>query len=56
MKEKNFSKRIIYAGDREMQLRCPICGCEEFYDRKSLLNTAGMTYLGLDWANDEATN
>lgn len=56
MKEKNFSKRIICVGEQEIQLKCPICGCEEFYDRATLLNTAGMTYLGLDWANDEATN
>lgn len=56
MDERKSSIRIIYAGGREIQLKCPICGCEEFYDRKTLLNTAGMTYLGLDWANDEATN
>lgn len=56
MDERKSSIRIICAGGREIQLKCPICGCEEFYDRKTLLNTAGMTYLGLDWANDEATN
>lgn len=46
MKEKIFSKRIIYVGEQEIQLKCPVCGCEEFYDRATLLNTAGMTYLG----------
>lgn len=56
MSERKSSRRIIFAGEREIQLKCPICGCEAFYDRKTLLNTAGMTYLGLDWANDEATN
>ena len=37
------------------QVRCPHCGSDRFHDRRILLNTAGMTYIGLDWANKEAT-
>lgn len=56
MKEDVCKKRTIYAGEREIQLKCPICGCDKFYNRKTLLNTAAMTYLSMDWADGEATN
>jgi hypothetical protein len=35
---------------------CPVCGHDKFWTRKTLLNTRGMTWMGLDWANAEATN
>lgn len=56
MKADVCKKRTIFVGEREIELKCPVCGCEEFYDKKTLLNTAGMTYLSLDWADGEATN
>ncbi len=37
-------------------LICPICGNDSFYQRTTQLNTAGMTFLGLDWANQNAFN
>lgn len=37
------------------QLRCTLCEGELFWDREVQLNTAGMTFLKLDWANDSAT-
>jgi len=37
-------------------LRCPVCGNDTFYTRTTQLNTAGMTFLGLDWANEDALN
>ena len=33
---------------------CPLCGCTDFTQQQAQLNTAGMTLLGLDWANEEA--
>jgi hypothetical protein len=28
---------------------CPICGHDEFTRRSMLMNTSGMTLLGMDW-------
>ena len=36
-------------------LACLVCGHDRFWRRPALLNTAGATYLGFDWANHEAT-
>lgn len=33
---------------------CPHCGGGEFEEGRALLNTLGLTFLGLDWANREA--
>jgi len=35
---------------------CPICGADRFTQGRSLLNTRGLTFLRLDWANREADN
>jgi predicted nucleic-acid-binding Zn-ribbon protein len=35
-------------------LRCMHCGCRGFFKRRVLLNTRGLTYLGLEWMNDAA--
>ena len=37
------------------QVRCAHCGGQDFDTGKSLLNTTGLSLLGLDWANREAT-
>ncbi|NGN64485.1 hypothetical protein G5C51_11290 [Streptomyces sp. A7024] len=34
---------------------CPVCRSELFWQREVQLNTAGMTLLKLDWANESAT-
>ncbi len=34
---------------------CSHCGGEEFEERSAQLNTPGMTFLDLDWANKSAT-
>ncbi len=36
------------------RLECTHCGHAEFHEGKAMLNTAGMTLLGLDWANQTA--
>ena len=34
---------------------CEHCGHQEFDEGQAQLNTAGMTFFGLDWANKNAT-
>ncbi len=38
------------------KLECPICNHKRFYTKKTLMNTPGMTFFGLEWANKEANN
>lgn len=37
-------------------LKCQICGYDKFWHRETLMNTAGATFLGFDWANKAADN
>jgi len=37
-------------------LKCPICGYDRFWTRRTLMNTPGMTFLGVEWANKQAEN
>jgi predicted nucleic-acid-binding Zn-ribbon protein len=34
---------------------CPLCGHSQFDQASALLNTPGMTFFGLDWANRTAS-
>ncbi|WP_031528145.1 hypothetical protein [Dyadobacter crusticola] len=36
-------------------LVCPVCFNKTFWKRNAQLNTPGLTFLGLDWANRSAT-
>jgi predicted nucleic-acid-binding Zn-ribbon protein len=36
------------------QVQCPHCGGNNFDTGSALLNTTGLTLLGLDWANRSA--
>ena len=36
-------------------VRCSHCNAEQFEKASAQLNTAGMTFLNLDWANKSAT-
>lgn len=36
-------------------VRCPHCGHDRFAAGEALLNTVGMTFVGLDWANRTAS-
>jgi predicted nucleic-acid-binding Zn-ribbon protein len=38
------------------ELCCAVCGNKTFRERESLLNTVGLTFLNLDWANKTAMN
>ncbi|MET9859485.1 hypothetical protein ABZY93_09175 [Streptomyces smyrnaeus] len=44
---------LVWVGPR--QLHCPLCRGTLFWDREVQLNTAGMSFLNLDWANASAT-
>jgi rubrerythrin len=37
-------------------LKCPICGYDKFWIRKTLMNTPGVTFMGFDWANKQSDN
>ena len=37
-------------------LECPICNNSEFWTRKTLMNTPGMTLFNIEWANKSADN
>ena len=51
-KEKIIGKQKI-AGNI---LECSICGHNEFWTRNTLMNTPGLTFFGLEWANKTAVN
>jgi predicted nucleic-acid-binding Zn-ribbon protein len=36
------------------EFACLACGGNRFFKREALLNTPGMTFLNLDWANATA--
>ena len=42
-----------FAGGK--QILCDHCGSDQFGEGRAQLNTAGMTLLGMDWANQSAT-
>ena len=46
-------KPIEVKGNR---LVCPVCGNKLFHERKTQLNTPVMTFLDMDWANQNALN
>ena len=50
---KNDAQTVNINGN---ELVCPVCGSTHFFYRETQLNTAGMTFLGLDWANENAVN
>ena len=37
------------------RIRCPQCGNDQFEEGSAQLNTAGMSFLNLDWADRSAT-
>jgi hypothetical protein len=54
-----FGRRPTEAKEYEVlghKLTCPICQHQLFTTRRSLLNTRGLSFFDLDWANRQATN
>ena len=35
---------------------CPICGHDRFWTRKTLMDTRGASFFGVDWVNPTAVN
>ena len=46
-------KEFIIKGNK---LTCPVCAKTRFWTRYTLMNTPGMTFFKLDWANRQAKN
>jgi len=40
----------------DKKIICPICNSDKFWHRTTLMNTAGASFFGFDWANKEADN
>ena len=39
---------------KDIELECQVCRHKDFDERKAQLNTAAMSYWGLDWLNKSA--
>ncbi|PLX19919.1 MAG: hypothetical protein C0599_10025 [Salinivirgaceae bacterium] len=53
MSKKEILNNVSIEGNK---LICPICTGKQFWTRKTLMNTTGMSFFNLDWANKKATN
>jgi hypothetical protein len=51
-----WKKKIDFLRVNGKLIKCPICDHDQFWKRKTLLNTSFMTMLGFDWANRESQN
>ena len=51
--EKEVKEYFVKKG---LKLECVICKSHLFWTRTTLMNTTGMSIIGLDWANKHATN
>lgn len=49
------SPRLVTIGPQRAALHCLVCRGELFTDREIKLNTSGMEFLGLEWANRSGT-
>ena len=49
-----FSERPEVVLPSGQVLACVVCGAREFDRREIKLNTSGMSFMGLDWANKSA--
>jgi hypothetical protein len=38
------------------ELVCIICKGKNFHHQKTMMNTSGLTFFGIEWLNDEAEN
>lgn len=52
-KVKEVKERYVKKG---LKLECVICHGNMFWERSTLMNTPGMTIMGIEWANKSATN
>ena len=52
MSKKKVEKFTV----EDFELKCNICGHDQFWSRKTLMNTPWTTFFGFDWANKPAKN
>ncbi|MBU2445721.1 MAG: DNA-binding protein [Bacteroidetes bacterium] len=52
--EKQISEAPDLYSVNGKQISCAHCGGQRFQKREILLNTPGLTFFGLDWANRTA--
>ncbi len=39
----------------DIDVHCSHCGCDRFFERSALLDSRGMSFVGIDWASKNAT-
>jgi hypothetical protein len=49
------SPNLVTLGPQRVPLHCLVCGGQLFTDREIKLNTSGMEFLGMEWANRSGT-
>ena len=50
-----FKRKPVTAMIGDRAVRCLVCDGEKFAERSIQLNTSGMEFLGMEWANSAAT-
>ena len=49
------SSSLVTLGPERVPLNCLVCRGQLFIDREIKLNTSGMEFLGMEWANRSGT-
>lgn len=49
------SPSLVTVGPQRVPLHCLVCRGQLFTDREIKLNTSGMEFLGMEWANRSGT-
>ena len=49
------SPSLVTLGPQRVPLHCLVCRGQLFTDREIKLNTSGMEFLGMEWANRSGT-
>jgi len=49
-----FKRKPVTATVDERKVVCLVCSNDQFWDREVKINTSGMEFLGMDWANESA--
>ncbi|GGS56343.1 hypothetical protein AB0E75_11440 [Streptomyces griseoviridis] len=50
-----MAKKPVRAAVGDIWITCQVCGSERFRDRSVLLNSSGMEFMKMAWANESAT-
>jgi predicted nucleic-acid-binding Zn-ribbon protein len=50
-----FNSEAISVTIQGRELKCLVCGHDEFHKREAQLNTAAASFFGFDWANQSGT-